>query len=144
MDSPPSRKDLLTSNRVLRWPVILLPVEPDAALLPQWNVVEVDAVSEQQLVLVRNRHAFERRRRFMDAFALLPKDPITVRIERIAVGVFVSPSEVIDDEFERWKLRDSAVKRRHCPQKQGKLCTAFTGENRDQLAELAAETVFLQ
>lgn len=54
----PSQR-LLACHRVLGWPVILLPEQADAALVPPREVIEIDAMLEQQLVLggdvVKNR-----------------------------------------------------------------------------------------
>src|ERR1700736_2501354 len=46
-NSPSPSMHFFTGDGILRWPVILLPVEPDAALLPQREVVEVNPVLAQ-------------------------------------------------------------------------------------------------
>jgi hypothetical protein len=51
-DSPSPGSNRLARERVFRWPVVFLPVQSDASLLPSWQIIEIDTVTEKHLVFV--------------------------------------------------------------------------------------------
>ena len=59
IDLPTGGGYVFPGNRIVPDLLVFVPIDPDAAALPDWKVVEVDAALEEDLVLESNALAFE-------------------------------------------------------------------------------------
>ena len=89
--------DLLAGNRVFAGMVEFFPIDADASLLPQWEVIEVDPVLEQQFVFGGDRQTVDCVGGFVDAASLLPQQPVAVSVQGIPVSVLIPPTKIIHD-----------------------------------------------